>query len=159
MLGQENTHPGDTHTHWLGVSTHMHTKIQQMYPHTHAVCVYLYLSLLSDPDAPPSDLSVTMSSNSLRIQWQLPVVITGPTSYLIDVLSLDSEGLNQSVVRGPEELRIVVVSNLTAFTRYSVTVTAFTGPLENARRDGRATEPTVIRTMEEGEEHTDPVIQ
>ena len=63
------------------------------------------------------------------------------------------------MVRSPEELRIVVVSNLTAFTRYSVTVTAFTGPLENARRDGQATEPTVIRTMEEGEEHTDPVIQ
>ncbi|XP_070295904.1 LOW QUALITY PROTEIN: phosphatidylinositol phosphatase PTPRQ-like [Salvelinus sp. IW2-2015] len=106
-------------------------------------------TLAGNPDAPPSDLSVTMSSNSLRIQWQLPDVITGPTSYLIDVLSLDSEGLNQSVVRGPEELRIVVVSNLTAFTRYSVTVTAFTGTLENARRDGQATEPTVIRTMEE----------
>nr|XP_029524895.1 phosphatidylinositol phosphatase PTPRQ-like [Oncorhynchus nerka] len=106
-------------------------------------------TLAGNPDAPPSDLSVTMSSNSLRIQWQLPDVITGPTSYLIDVLSLDSEGLNQSVVRSPEELRIVVVSNLTAFTRYSVTVTAFTGSLENARRDGQATEPTVIRTMEE----------
>lgn len=75
------------------------------------------------------------------------------------VVQLDSQGINLSVVRGPEELRIVVVSNLTAFTRYSVTVTAFTGPLENARRDGKATEPTVIRTMEEGEEHTDPVIQ
>ncbi|XP_042157953.1 phosphatidylinositol phosphatase PTPRQ [Oncorhynchus tshawytscha] len=106
-------------------------------------------TLAGNPDAPPSDLSVTMSSNSLRIQWQLPDVITGPTSYLVDVLSLDSEGLNQSVVRSPEELRIVVVSNLTAFTRYSVTVTAFTGSLENARRDGQATEPTVIRTMEE----------
>ncbi|XP_031657888.1 phosphatidylinositol phosphatase PTPRQ isoform X1 [Oncorhynchus kisutch] len=106
-------------------------------------------TLAGNPDAPPSDLSVTMSSNSLRIQWQLPDVITGPTSYLVDVLSLDSEGLNQSVVRSPEELRIVVVSNLTAFTRYSVIVTAFTGSLENARRDGQATEPTVIRTMEE----------
>ncbi|XP_045061033.1 LOW QUALITY PROTEIN: phosphatidylinositol phosphatase PTPRQ-like [Coregonus clupeaformis] len=106
-------------------------------------------TLAGNPDAPPSDLSVTMSSNSLRIQWQVPDVITGPTSYLIDVISLDSKGLNQSVVRGPEELRTVVVTNLTAFSRYSVTVTAFTGPLENARRDGQATEPTVIRTMEE----------
>ena len=75
------------------------------------------------------------------------------------VVQLDSEGLNQSIVRGPEELRTVVVSNLTAFTRYSVTVTAFTGRLENARRDGQATEPTVIRTMEEGEEPTHTVIQ
>ncbi|KAM9502747.1 phosphatidylinositol phosphatase PTPRQ-like [Salvelinus alpinus] len=106
-------------------------------------------TLAGNPDAPPSNLSMTMSSNGLRIEWQLPDVITGPTSYLIDVISLDSEGLNQSVVRGPEELRTVVVSNLTAFTRYSVTVTAFTGRLENARRDGQATEPTVIRTMEE----------
>uniref|UniRef100_A0A674CKZ3 Protein tyrosine phosphatase receptor type Q n=1 Tax=Salmo trutta TaxID=8032 RepID=A0A674CKZ3_SALTR len=106
-------------------------------------------TLAGNPDAPPSNLSMTMSSNGLLIEWQLPDVITGPTSYLIDVISLDSEGLNQSVVRGPEELRTVVVSNLTAFTRYSVTVTAFTGRLENARRDGQATEPTVIRTMEE----------
>ncbi|XP_042179140.1 phosphatidylinositol phosphatase PTPRQ-like isoform X3 [Oncorhynchus tshawytscha] len=106
-------------------------------------------TLAGNPDAPPSNLSMTMSSNGLRIEWQLPDVITGPTSYLIDVISLDSEGLNQSVVCGPEELRTVVVSNLTAFTRYSVTVTAFTGRLENARRDGQATEPTVIRTMEE----------
>ncbi|XP_036832097.1 phosphatidylinositol phosphatase PTPRQ isoform X3 [Oncorhynchus mykiss] len=106
-------------------------------------------TLAGNPDAPPSNLSMTMSSNGLRIEWQLPDVITGPTSYLIDVISLDSEGLNQSIVRGPEELRTVVVSNLTAFTRYSVTVTAFTGRLENARRDGQATEPTVIRTMEE----------
>uniref|UniRef100_A0A8C7VH67 Protein tyrosine phosphatase receptor type Q n=1 Tax=Oncorhynchus mykiss TaxID=8022 RepID=A0A8C7VH67_ONCMY len=99
-------------------------------------------TLAGNPDAPPSNLSMTMSSNGLRIEWQLPDVITGPTSYLIDVISLDSEGLNQSIVRGPEELRTVVVSNLTAFTRYSVTVTAFTGRLENARRDGQATEPT-----------------
>ncbi|KAL0968339.1 hypothetical protein UPYG_G00265610 [Umbra pygmaea] len=120
-----NAGPGD-HTPWI-------------YKHT----------LVGEPDAPPRNLSVTASSNSLRIQWQQPSVITGPTSYLVEVFTLDSGVFNQSIVRRPEELTIVVVSNLTAFTLYSVTVTAFTGLLENAWKDGQATEPRVIRTLEE----------
>jgi len=59
---------------------------------------------------------------------------------------------NVSVVRAPGELRRVLVTDLTAFTLYSVTVTAFTGPLEGAARDGKASRPVVIRTQEEGEE-------
>uniref|UniRef100_A0AAY5L1G0 Protein-tyrosine-phosphatase n=1 Tax=Esox lucius TaxID=8010 RepID=A0AAY5L1G0_ESOLU len=110
-------------------------------PGEHTPWIYAR-TLVGDPDGPPNNLSVTMSSNSIRIRWQLPSVITGPTSYLVDVISV-------SALRGPEELRTVVVSNLTAFTLYSVTVTAFTGPLENARRDGRPSEPSVIRTLEE----------
>uniref|UniRef100_A0AAY5KMC9 Protein-tyrosine-phosphatase n=1 Tax=Esox lucius TaxID=8010 RepID=A0AAY5KMC9_ESOLU len=117
-------------------------------PGEHTPWIYAR-TLVGDPDGPPNNLSVTMSSNSIRIRWQLPSVITGPTSYLVDVISFESGRFNQTVVRGPEELRTVVVSNLTAFTLYSVTVTAFTGPLENARRDGRPSEPSVIRTLEE----------
>lgn len=40
----------------------------------------------------------------------------------------------------------VVVTNLRAFTRYTVTVTAFTASLE----DGKAIGPIVFQTMEEG---------
>lgn len=57
---------------------------------------------------------------------------------------------NTSTVRGPGELRAVVVTNLTAFTRYFVTVTAFTGPLEHAASDGKAIGPIEFQTLEEG---------
>ena len=45
----------------------------------------------------------------------------------------------------------MVVSNLTAYSLYSVMVTAYTGPLEQAVWDGQASQATVIRTLEEGE--------
>lgn len=44
----------------------------------------------------------------------------------------------------------VVVTNLTAFTRYFVAITAFTGPLELAAIDGKAIGPVEFQTMEEG---------
>ncbi|XP_067090347.1 phosphatidylinositol phosphatase PTPRQ-like [Osmerus mordax] len=106
-------------------------------------------TLAGNPDAPPRALVVTPTSNSLRIQWDAPAVLSGPTSYLIDIFSLDSTWVNRSLVRAPGEMRTLVVSNLTAFTRYSVTVTAFTGLVINARTDGKASPPLKIRTLEE----------
>lgn len=58
--------------------------------------------------------------------------------------------LNTSTVRAPGELMTVVVTNLTAFTRYFVTITAFTGPLEHAATDGKAIGPIEFGTLEEG---------
>lgn len=46
----------------------------------------------------------------------------------------------------------MVVGNLTAFTLYSITITAFTGQLSNARRDGKVSEPVFARTLEDGED-------
>lgn len=43
-----------------------------------------------------------------------------------------------------------MVTNLTAFTLYFVTVTAFTGPLERAASDGKAIGPFEFQTLEEG---------
>lgn len=43
-----------------------------------------------------------------------------------------------------------MVTNLTAFTWYFVTVTAFTGPLEHAASDGKAIGPIEFLTLEEG---------
>nr|XP_019934116.1 PREDICTED: phosphatidylinositol phosphatase PTPRQ [Paralichthys olivaceus] len=103
-------------------------------------------TLAGNPDAPPRDLRVTPSSNSLRIAWDAPAVLSGPTSYLVQV---EGPGLNMSTVRAPGELTTVVVTNLTAFTRYSVTVTAFTGPLALAASEGKAAGPTGFQTMEE----------
>uniref|UniRef100_A0A3B3RK16 Protein tyrosine phosphatase receptor type Q n=1 Tax=Paramormyrops kingsleyae TaxID=1676925 RepID=A0A3B3RK16_9TELE len=89
-------------------------------------------TLAGDPDAPPRAVSVLPASNSLNIQWKAPEVLSGPTSYLVDVVPI----------------RAVVVSNLTAFTRYAVTVTAFTGDVRDARMNGKASEAVHVRTLE-----------
>lgn len=62
---------------------------------------------------------------------------------------MDGPNVSISIVRAPEELRTIVVTNLTAFTRYLVTVTAFTGPLEHAASDGKAIGPIEYQTLEE----------
>uniref|UniRef100_UPI0037E94576 phosphatidylinositol phosphatase PTPRQ n=1 Tax=Semicossyphus pulcher TaxID=241346 RepID=UPI0037E94576 len=103
-------------------------------------------TLAGNPDAPPRDLKVTRTANSLRIAWDTPAVLSGPTSYLVQVHGPD---LNISTVRAPGELMTVVVTNLTAFTCYFVTITAFTGPLELAAADGKAIGPIEFQTLEE----------
>uniref|UniRef100_A0A3Q1F7L9 Phosphatidylinositol phosphatase PTPRQ-like n=1 Tax=Acanthochromis polyacanthus TaxID=80966 RepID=A0A3Q1F7L9_9TELE len=103
-------------------------------------------TLAGNPDAPPRGLKVTPTSNSLRIVWDAPAVLSGPTSYLVQV---DGPAMNISKVRAPGELRTVVVTDLMAFTRYVVTVTAFTGALEHAARDGKAIGPLDFQTLEE----------
>lgn len=49
---------------------------------------------------------------------------------------------------------MVVIGNLTAYTYYSVTVTAFTGDVADARQDGMASKPVIVRTLEGGEEES-----
>ncbi|XP_052437936.1 phosphatidylinositol phosphatase PTPRQ isoform X2 [Carassius gibelio] len=105
-------------------------------------------TLAGNPDAPPGNISVSASPTQLNIEWDEPSVITGPTSYIIDITDLDGLGYNISLVRHSEETRKVFVGNLTAFTLYSITITAFTGQLSNARTDGKASEPVLVRTLE-----------
>uniref|UniRef100_A0A3B3UF84 Protein tyrosine phosphatase receptor type Q n=1 Tax=Poecilia latipinna TaxID=48699 RepID=A0A3B3UF84_9TELE len=104
-------------------------------------------TLAGNPDAPPRDLKVTPTSTSLRISWKVPAVLSGPTSYLVQVV--DGPGVNISIVRVPGELTTVFVTNLTAFNLYAVTVTAFTGSVEDAGSDGKAVGPIVFQTLEE----------
>ncbi|XP_068458999.1 phosphatidylinositol phosphatase PTPRQ isoform X2 [Clinocottus analis] len=103
-------------------------------------------TLAGNPDDPPRYLHVMPTSSGLRISWDAPAVLSGPTSYLVQV---DGPGLNMSTVRAPGELTTVVVTNLTAFTRYLVTITAFTGPLVHAASDGKSIGPIEFQTMEE----------
>ncbi|XP_037395653.1 phosphatidylinositol phosphatase PTPRQ isoform X2 [Pygocentrus nattereri] len=111
---------------------------------------WIYIQTLAgNPDAPPRAISVVPSSSGMKIEWKEPTVISGPTSYLVDVVALDGSGRNMSIVRQSGEMRTVVFGNLTAFTQYSVTVTAFTGDVADAHRDGMASEPVLIRTLEE----------
>ncbi|XP_048024016.1 phosphatidylinositol phosphatase PTPRQ isoform X2 [Megalobrama amblycephala] len=106
-------------------------------------------TLAGNPDNPPGGISVVPSATGLKIEWDEPSVISGPTSYIIDITALDGSGYNVSLVRYSEEIRTLVVGNLTAFTLYSITITAFTGQLSNARRDGKASEPVLARTLED----------
>ncbi|CAL8324769.1 unnamed protein product [Gadus morhua 'NCC'] len=106
-------------------------------------------TLAGNPDAPPGNLIVESTSHSLQIRWEAPRILSGPTSYLVLVVPLEAAARNVSVVRAPGELQRVVVTNLTAFTLYSVTVTAFTGHLERAASDGKTSEPALVRTQEE----------
>lgn len=46
-----------------------------------------FLILPSDPDAPPRDMNVTLTSTGLRIVWDAPAILSGPTSYLVQVIS------------------------------------------------------------------------
>ncbi|KAA0715211.1 Phosphatidylinositol phosphatase PTPRQ [Triplophysa tibetana] len=106
-------------------------------------------TLAGNPDAPPGAVSVLPSATGLKVEWEEPSVISGPTSYLIDIIALDGSGANVSLVRHTEEIRAVVLGDLKAFTLYSVTVTAFTGSVSSARGDGKASEPVHIRTLED----------
>uniref|UniRef100_A0A3B4FMX1 Protein tyrosine phosphatase receptor type Q n=1 Tax=Pundamilia nyererei TaxID=303518 RepID=A0A3B4FMX1_9CICH len=103
-------------------------------------------TMAGNPDAPPRDLKVTSTSNSFHIAWDAPAVLSGLTSYLVQV---DGPGVNISIVRAPGELMTIVVTNLMAFSRYSVTITAFTGDLEHASSDGKAIGPIYFQTKEE----------
>ncbi|KAM6936927.1 phosphatidylinositol phosphatase PTPRQ [Xenentodon cancila] len=103
-------------------------------------------TLAGNPDAPPRDLKVTLTSTSLHLAWEAPAVLSGPTSYLVKVYGPD---VNISKVRTPVELTTVVVENLTAFTRYTVTITAFTGSLEHADSNGKTIGPVYFQTLEE----------
>lgn len=78
-------------------------------------------------------------------------VIFNPVFLVLLFSQLDGSGHNVTVVRNADEIRMVVIGNLTAYTYYSVTVTAFTGDVADARRDGMSSEPVTVRTLEGGE--------
>uniref|UniRef100_A0A4W4G5K8 Protein-tyrosine-phosphatase n=1 Tax=Electrophorus electricus TaxID=8005 RepID=A0A4W4G5K8_ELEEL len=107
------------------------------------------LTLPGNPDSPPRAVSVVPSSTGMKIEWDEPDIISGPTSYLIEIVTLDGPYRNMSIVRQSGEIMTVIVGNLTAFTQYSVTVIAFTGDVTFAHRDGKASEPVLVRTLEE----------
>ncbi|MCI4379489.1 hypothetical protein PGIGA_G00228910 [Pangasianodon gigas] len=110
---------------------------------------WMYIhTLAGNPDAPPAAVSAVPSTTGMKITWDQPAIISGPTSYLVDVIALDGSDHNVTVVRNAGEIRMVVVGNLTAYTYYSVTVTAFTGNVTSARRDGMSSEPIIVRTLE-----------
>ncbi|XP_021240934.1 phosphatidylinositol phosphatase PTPRQ isoform X5 [Numida meleagris] len=101
------------------------------------------------PDGPPENVTVLATSpHSINISWSEPVVITGPTCYLIDITSVDNENYKAQFLRTKDEGKILEISDLKAFTRYSVVITAFTGDVNAAAMEGKASSPVIVSTFE-----------
>ncbi|XP_018621246.2 phosphatidylinositol phosphatase PTPRQ-like isoform X2 [Scleropages formosus] len=102
-----------------------------------------------NPDAPPYAVSATASSSSIKVQWKAPMVLSGPTSYLVDITSVSGMHFNLTMVRRHDEAMEVNVTSLMAFTWYSIIVTAFVGDVNDARLNGKSSDPVYIRTLED----------
>nr|XP_060635514.1 phosphatidylinositol phosphatase PTPRQ [Anolis sagrei ordinatus] len=106
-------------------------------------------TLPGSPDAPPENVTVVVTSPySINISWNEPLILTGPTFYLIDITSVDTEDYKASFVKTNEEETTLAISGLRAFTRYSVVVTAFTGDIHAAHTEGKPSSAVIISTSE-----------
>ncbi|XP_063165405.1 phosphatidylinositol phosphatase PTPRQ [Candoia aspera] len=106
-------------------------------------------TLPGSPDAPPANVTVAATSPySINISWNEPAIITGPTFYLIDISSVDTDYYQASFVKANYEDKTLTISGLRAFTRYSIVVTAFVGDVHTARTDGKSSSSVIVSTFE-----------
>ncbi|XP_041112261.1 phosphatidylinositol phosphatase PTPRQ-like [Polyodon spathula] len=107
-------------------------------------------TLPGHPDSPPQNVTaVSRSYHTIAISWRAPEVVTGPTAYLIDVTSVDSQDYNRTFVKRDDESKNIELSDLTPFTRYSVIVIAFSGDVNEARIYGKASAPVIVTTLQD----------
>ncbi|EHB18205.1 Phosphotidylinositol phosphatase PTPRQ, partial [Heterocephalus glaber] len=101
------------------------------------------------PDGPPENVHVVATSPfSINISWGEPAVITGPTFYLIDVKSVDTDEFNISFIKSNEENKSTEIKDLKIFTRYSVIITAFTGNASTTYIEGKSSPEVIVTTLE-----------
>ncbi|XP_034500111.1 phosphatidylinositol phosphatase PTPRQ isoform X2 [Ailuropoda melanoleuca] len=106
-------------------------------------------TLPGPPDGPPESVYVVATSPfSINISWSEPAAITGPTFYLIDVKSVDSDEFNISFIKSNEENKTIEIKDLKIFTRYSVVITAFTGNISAAYAEGKSSAEVIVTTLE-----------
>ncbi|KAM9671436.1 phosphatidylinositol phosphatase PTPRQ isoform 1-T1 [Trichechus inunguis] len=106
-------------------------------------------TLPGPPDGPPENVHVVATSPfSINISWSEPAVITGPTFYLIDIKSVDSDEFNISFIKSNEENKTIEIKDLKIFTRYSVVITAFTGNISAAYVEGKSSDEVIVTTLE-----------
>ncbi|XP_068855760.1 phosphatidylinositol phosphatase PTPRQ isoform X3 [Aphelocoma coerulescens] len=106
-------------------------------------------TLPGSPDGPPENVTVLATSpHSINVSWSEPAIITGPTSYLIDVTSVDNDNYKARFLKTNEEGKVLEISDLKAFTRYSVVIIAFTGDVNAALLEGKASSPVIVSTFE-----------
>ncbi|XP_066113682.1 phosphatidylinositol phosphatase PTPRQ isoform X2 [Saccopteryx bilineata] len=114
-----------------------------------ASCWISTRTLPGPPDGPPENVYVVATSPfSINISWNEPAVITGPTFYLIDVKSVDSDEFNISLIKSNEENKTIEIKNLKIFTRYAVVITAFTGNVSAAYVEGKSSAEMIVTTLE-----------
>ncbi|EPQ18898.1 Phosphotidylinositol phosphatase PTPRQ [Myotis brandtii] len=106
-------------------------------------------TLPGPPEGPPENVYVVATSPfSINISWSEPAIITGPTFYLIDVESVDSDEFNISLIKSNEENKTIEIKDLKIFTRYSVVITAFTGNVSAAYVEGKSSAEVIVTTLE-----------
>ncbi|NWQ75109.1 PTPRQ phosphatase, partial [Columbina picui] len=106
-------------------------------------------TLPGSPDGPPENVTVLATSpHSINISWSEPLVITGPTCYLIDITSVDNDNYKAQFLKTNDEDKVLEISDLKAFTRYSVVIIAFTGDVNAALLEGKASSPVIVSTFE-----------
>ncbi|XP_076189725.1 phosphatidylinositol phosphatase PTPRQ isoform X2 [Aptenodytes patagonicus] len=106
-------------------------------------------TLPGSPDGPPESVTVLATSpHSINISWSEPVIITGPTCYLIDITSVDNDNYKAQFLKTNDEGKVLEISDLKAFTRYSVVIIAFTGDVNAALIEGKASSPVIVSTFE-----------
>ncbi|XP_075352394.1 phosphatidylinositol phosphatase PTPRQ [Mycteria americana] len=106
-------------------------------------------TLPGSPDGPPENVTVLATSpHSINISWSEPVIITGPTCYLIDITSVDNDNYKAQFLKTNDEGKVLEISDLKAFTRYSVVIIAFTGDVNAAFIEGKASSPVIVSTFE-----------
>ncbi|XP_030334915.1 phosphatidylinositol phosphatase PTPRQ isoform X7 [Strigops habroptila] len=106
-------------------------------------------TLPGSPDSPPENVTVLATSpHSINVTWNEPVIITGPTCYLIDITSVDNNNYKAQFMKTNDESKVLEISDLKAFTRYSVVIIAFTGDVNAALLEGKASSPVIVSTFE-----------
>ncbi|XP_041442217.1 phosphatidylinositol phosphatase PTPRQ-like [Xenopus laevis] len=99
-------------------------------------------------DGPPQNITITATSQSLNISWEEPLIINGPTSFMINVSSVKSEEYSKVFIKLSNESKTLEVTGLKPFTNYSVIVTAFTGTSYLAYTEGISSSVVIVTTLE-----------
>ncbi|KAM4748839.1 phosphatidylinositol phosphatase PTPRQ [Rhinophrynus dorsalis] len=111
---------------------------------------WIYTQTLSGPvDGPPENVTVKATSHeSIHIIWKEPSIITGPTSYIINVSSVDNDEYSNEFIVWSNESTTLEVFHLKPFTTYSVVITAFTGDVNSAYKEGKSSSAVIVTTLE-----------
>lgn len=70
--------------------------------------------------------------------------------FLIIILQVDNDIYKAQFLKANDESKFLEISDLKAFTRYSVVIIAFTGDVNAAVLEGKASSPVIVSTFEAG---------
>lgn len=70
--------------------------------------------------------------------------------FFIIILQVDNNNYKAQFLRTNDESKVLEITDLKAFTRYSVVIIAFTGDIPAAVLEGKASSPVIVSTFEAG---------